>query len=642
MAFILADRVKETTATTGTGALTLAGAVTGYNAFSVAMAVNDYCYYAIENDTRTEWEVGTGQLTASTTLVRVSVIASSNANAAVNFSAGTKGVYITAAAAAVKPFHTTGLFANAAALRAITSPAIAALVDGSRSWVQSFKDYFRWSATSTLTDDGKTIINPTANAGNGRFLRMNIPAVEWKRQLNWFIDPSNGAASDENDGATAGAPLATGAEAVRRWGKTDWFAGDYHVRVISNIASPDYLAFFGARVMVPGGSTTAKIFLHGSATNGQGKSTLYTGSITTLVTLTRTASPQHSWEFTDTAIPTSWTASGLISDLNNTAPRLRMTSGASSGAFGWPMADLTGKAAKISALMSAQTAFATGTGLVVSNKTPAAADTFVVEDLVKIGSLTLAITATDWTAIGDLTPNGTGPYFVIESLAIGQTELIITPGDRYDFVGCFDETSFSSSKLGRINRIGCTSHNVQVVCTPSLEAFYGGWASHQVQVAGRGEFGYDFMIQGSIGTTGFLVSQTGFAQVVNPAGTAGLAVFGSTGPGIKVERGGTLSTRDTFFKIWGDTNVYGIDVRPGGQFVSSSATFAGCTITGTSGDVSIKGVGTALAFDPSATPPGYVATPRTLSWANLAATVASAGFGGIVTDPTYGAFIGPA
>lgn len=94
MAHIAADRVKETTTTTGTGALTLAGAATGFRAFSSVMAANDTCFYAIQGGS--EWEIGLG--TFNTTLTRTTILASSNAGAAVNLSSGTKDVFITSPA----------------------------------------------------------------------------------------------------------------------------------------------------------------------------------------------------------------------------------------------------------------------------------------------------------------------------------------------------------------------------------------------------------------------------------------------------------------------------------------------------------------------------------------------------------------
>lgn len=90
---MFADRVKETATTTGTGNFTLAGAVTGFRTFNAAVGIGPETYYCIDNGA--EWEVGEGYLTSSTTLVRDAVYSSSNGNALVNFSAGTKTVFVT-------------------------------------------------------------------------------------------------------------------------------------------------------------------------------------------------------------------------------------------------------------------------------------------------------------------------------------------------------------------------------------------------------------------------------------------------------------------------------------------------------------------------------------------------------------------
>ena len=93
MAFVLADRVRETTTTTGTGTVTLAGAVTGFQTFA-AIGNANITYYTIAGQGTSEWEVGIGTYTsAGTTLSRDTVLASSNAGALVNFSAGTKDVF---------------------------------------------------------------------------------------------------------------------------------------------------------------------------------------------------------------------------------------------------------------------------------------------------------------------------------------------------------------------------------------------------------------------------------------------------------------------------------------------------------------------------------------------------------------------
>jgi hypothetical protein len=93
MALVVKDRVQETSTTTGTGTFTLGGAVTGFQSFSV-IGNGNTTYYAIVGGS--EWEVGLGTYTSSgTTLSRDTVLESSNSGSLVNFSAGTKSVFVT-------------------------------------------------------------------------------------------------------------------------------------------------------------------------------------------------------------------------------------------------------------------------------------------------------------------------------------------------------------------------------------------------------------------------------------------------------------------------------------------------------------------------------------------------------------------
>lgn len=94
MALVLADRVRDTTTTTGTGTVTLSGtAPTGYQNFSVVGDGNT-TYYTI--NAGSEWETGIGTYSSTgPTLARTTVLASSNSGSLVNFSAGTKDVFVT-------------------------------------------------------------------------------------------------------------------------------------------------------------------------------------------------------------------------------------------------------------------------------------------------------------------------------------------------------------------------------------------------------------------------------------------------------------------------------------------------------------------------------------------------------------------
>jgi len=95
MAFVIADRVQETTTTTGTGTVVLAGAVTGYQSFAVIGNTNT-TYYTIADQAGSNWEVGIGTYySGNTSLARTTILASSNANAAVVFTTGIKAVFVT-------------------------------------------------------------------------------------------------------------------------------------------------------------------------------------------------------------------------------------------------------------------------------------------------------------------------------------------------------------------------------------------------------------------------------------------------------------------------------------------------------------------------------------------------------------------
>ena len=94
MALEIHDRVKETTTTTGTGTYTLAGAVTGFETFTANLDNSDTTYYCCTDNT--DFEIGIGTFTSSgTTLARTTILASSNSNSAVNWSSGTRTIFMT-------------------------------------------------------------------------------------------------------------------------------------------------------------------------------------------------------------------------------------------------------------------------------------------------------------------------------------------------------------------------------------------------------------------------------------------------------------------------------------------------------------------------------------------------------------------
>jgi len=181
MAHILGDRVKETTTTTGTGTVALAGAVSQFRAFSDVLANNDTTLYAIVGQTGTEWEVGVGTWTTGNNLARTTILASSNAGAVVTLSSGTKDVFITlttagplgtlaAGTATLPPLKlqagTLLTTAQAGALE-LDADALYATTDAGNRGVIPVRHFIRCNATRTLPNDtnrNAIFDNPT----NGR------------------------------------------------------------------------------------------------------------------------------------------------------------------------------------------------------------------------------------------------------------------------------------------------------------------------------------------------------------------------------------------------------------------------------------------------------------------------------------------
>lgn len=167
MAFVLADRVKDTTTTTGTGTVTLSGSPpTGFQSFAVVGDGNT-TFYTITAGS--EWEVGIGTYTSSgTTLARTTVTSSSNAGSLVNFSAGTKDVFVTYPAE-------RSVYTTATAELAIPAPGTSSnvLTSNGTSWVSqagaTAANVQTFSASGTWTNPAGAsfVLVETWGAGGG-------------------------------------------------------------------------------------------------------------------------------------------------------------------------------------------------------------------------------------------------------------------------------------------------------------------------------------------------------------------------------------------------------------------------------------------------------------------------------------------
>ena len=195
MALVLKDRARETTTTTGTGTYTLAGAVAGYESFA-GVGDGNTTYYACTDGT--DWEVGVGTYTASgTTLARTTILESSNADAAVNWSAGTKTIFITQPSEKAVYLDESGnlIAANGSALTNLNASNLASgTVDDARLPGTISSDITGNAATATALETARTIggvsFDGTAN--------INLPGVN-----------TSGTQDTSGNAATATA-LATG------------------------------------------------------------------------------------------------------------------------------------------------------------------------------------------------------------------------------------------------------------------------------------------------------------------------------------------------------------------------------------------------------------------------------------------------
>jgi len=177
MPLVIADRVRETSTTTGTGTLTLDGAVTGFRTFGSAIGDGNTCYYTITLGA--DYEIGLGTV-GTGTLARTTVLKSSNSNSAVNFGAGTKDVFVTYAAdvaaitSAAQTFTAAQTFRASNAIRSEAASTQDAIVIAGRAGGTSS---YAATLTPTTLSANRTVTVPDETFTIGY---RNIPAVGTK------------------------------------------------------------------------------------------------------------------------------------------------------------------------------------------------------------------------------------------------------------------------------------------------------------------------------------------------------------------------------------------------------------------------------------------------------------------------------
>ena len=163
MAFVLKDRVKETTTTTGTGPVVLAGEAGGFQDFSSAIGNTNTTYYAIVHQSLDEWEVGIGTYgSASNNLTRNTVLSSSTGSS-INFSAGTKDVFVTLPASQVVHTSASPSFTNVSISGNLTVGGTVTVTSSA-----TFKNHVSSStlAVTGITSIGGSLVGTSATFGD--------------------------------------------------------------------------------------------------------------------------------------------------------------------------------------------------------------------------------------------------------------------------------------------------------------------------------------------------------------------------------------------------------------------------------------------------------------------------------------------
>lgn len=502
--------------------------------------------------------------------------------------------------------------------RMLDAPAVfcSQLTDGDEVFVQSVKQKWFWNASFPIANptDNISSCRPSSWTGNGAFVRSSEPAVGVMSQFDWYIDPSNSSAHDENDGSAL-SPLVTDAERRRRMGSLpQWLDGAYHIRALSD---SDGVMLTGEPH--PSAVSTISIVVHGGLTTGVSpKAPLYSGLADTVAASTTGDMTKPPYLVTSNGLPTGWTESGLV------GKRVRRTS---DGAKFWVMFDVAGgsKQARCTETMSAGQ-FDTAPFTFPFSTSPALTNgnAIVVESLVQLRLLHIG-----------LNRRQVGFIVVVENLKVGRRDSIagsttLFTNASVQFDGC-EVWEFSGFSQGSITATGClfTSAGTQIsfpFCNTGTISACG----FLKRLATNGSIGgltvrNKTYFQGA--SVQLTVSNQNTLIVTSVAffDTADIAIEALQGSFLRLGNGG-----GTAWRIWGNNATHVVRLT-GGSNCTAEHVFS--SMSGSVSDLNLNGKTTAFPFDTSTQT--YLEA-RSLSFANWAASVATTGFGFKIFDPEMG------
>jgi hypothetical protein len=214
MAFVLKDRVKETSATAGTGNLTLGGTSAGYQPFSV-IGDGNTTYYTVYDSTTGAWEVGIGGYTASTnSLSRDTVLASTNGGSLVDFAANTKDVFVAYPAEKAVTTDTAQTLSNKTLSNAdLGTPTAGVLTNATglplTTGVTGVLPIANGGTNASTAQNARANILPSYSGHTLQFLRVNSAGtdVEWGTEAGLGTVTSVDVSGGTTGLTTSGGPI---------------------------------------------------------------------------------------------------------------------------------------------------------------------------------------------------------------------------------------------------------------------------------------------------------------------------------------------------------------------------------------------------------------------------------------------------
>ncbi len=512
---------------------------------------------------------------------------------------------------------------SARLLKAISAAELAGLKEGNIVYVMSVRDYWKWLPNSTIADDGAlvTYCKPTVvGVGNGVFERLFICSPDWTFQTTWVFDElnSSGVASNEHDGSTAITPLLNPGEFNNRHNQdTFWKSSTaYHIRFLS---APT------VGVIINGFCGTNTVwYVHGTMNDREGVSPpLYTGTVAASDTFS--AATNVPWAITSNGLAVDWT--GLIDK------RLRRTSGASINAIAWVTLQdaVTPKKARTTESYIAPASFNVAP-FVPPATTQAAAfvngvDTFVIEDLRVIPRLEINLHAPPNASI-------TATKVVLDSVSV--TSIILS-----EHCGIY----LDGSQVGTNFRRGAltTFHNckITVLNDDGLKFIIGGYST-----TAAGLLLVNNVANSNCSITGWTIQGNSRALFFAGAGSQNspdtwrigqIGIYDTTGTQLYCIGQGVRFPSTFLLYGTGNTGAF-INVMQNTIPIIQAGIFTAPTVpivTTSLNQITFVATRTvAPAFDQAT---GIFTVPRTLSFANIAATVLAGGFDYTFVDPVTGA-----